>query len=155
MANWSVIGSKVRNILEEVFDGIASIPITFVSEVGDRYSLRGIVAEPTNNYQKELLRIDSAGILDTDIQRVLFKTLDLETIVGSAFSPAGYLLIDSTEERFDFATTQPFRAVNYTPWISAEKTYTICFVRRAIELADTVAQKSTGDAFQFGSWSAT
>lgn len=147
----SLLGSRCKYLLESTFDWVAATSVIYVAPSGATAVLSAITHDEVLRNRREHLGADNAGaIVDRDSKRVIFKTLDILNLGLDRLDPSGYLLIDGV--RFDFSVSEPFLNDDITPLAGASFTFTVVYVRRAIELTQSKPVKPGSRTYGFDSW---
>ena len=149
--NWSKVGSDIRSMFESVFKGVAPSTVTCVYPDGSRYELQAVVSIEVLRQFRDTYSVDSAGIQPMESLRFCFLTTDIVAKTGSkTLNPSCYFLYDGN--RYDFAVKFTGSESEYTPFIGAVDIFTVCFVRRAMELEETTEAGATDPPFKIGNW---
>lgn len=147
---WTKLGLQIRNTLESVFDNVAASTIVYYDTEGKSYPLTAMVAPENISSKIEGFNASVAGVSDREHLRFAFKTADIASVVKAPLSVAGYFMFNGF--RYDFAEKFPGIQSEFTPFKGAVDVFTLVYVRRAEELAHTVAPKATGPKFKVGNW---
>lgn len=149
----SLLGTRCKYILESTFDWVAPVQVVYVAPSGATAVLNAITHDEVLRNRREHLDIGNAGaIIDKDSKRVIFKTQDILNLGIARLDPAGHLLMDGV--RFDFSVSEPFISDDVTPIAGASYTFTVVYVRRAIELTQSKPVPTGTRKYGFGTWEA-
>ena len=147
----SLLGRRCKFILESVFDWVAAEQVTYVKPDGTSVVLNAITHDEVLRNRREHLGVENAGgIVDRDSKRYIFKTADITGLVGGRLDPAGFMFIGGF--KFDFSVSEPFMSDDITPIAGASNTYTVVYVRRAIELHQSKEIPAGDRSYGFDGW---
>ena len=144
------LGTTVKDILESTSGWVSGSQAVYVDVAGNTYTFKCIRADSLSTVRREGVDVTEAGTLDRDSKRLLFLTKNIRAAGLSRFDPAGYFLLGGV--RYDFEERQP-TLEDLTPLDDALEVFTLCFLRRVEEPMHQVEVNTTGNIFQFDSWS--
>lgn len=151
-------GEQAKYILELTFARKANARLICVTLDGDLLNFKAILHDEVVRSRREHLTIaNQEGIIDRQSKRAILLTRDIRAYGLETLDAAWHFLIGDANgenlKRYDFSTNEPFSDVDTTPYLDAEKVFSVFYIRRAEELESQLEVSST-PSFSFNSWSA-